>query len=81
MASLDTLTTFFGWLTIVCVGIYILTALGIFLLRGFMVRVNTRLFGIEEEAVLRYAFAYVGNFKLAITVLAFAPWLALTLMR
>jgi hypothetical protein len=80
MASLESLTTFFGWLTVVNVGIYILTALGVVAFRKLMVSMNTRMFGISEEHVMATAFAYVGNFKLAIILLAFAPWLALTLM-
>ena len=80
MASLESITSFFGWFTVVCVGVYILTAMGVFLARGLIVSMNTRLFGISEEQVLSYTFAYVGNFKIAITLLAFCPWLALKLM-
>ena len=80
MTSIEFLTSFFGWFTIVNIGIYIIVALSVLTMRDFMVRTNTRMFGLTEEDVKRATFTYVGNYKLAITVLAFAPWLALKLM-
>jgi hypothetical protein len=80
MMSPETLTAFFGWLTVVNMGIYVLTAIGVFAFRGFMVRMNARLFGLGEEQIMAATFNYVANFKLAIILFAFAPWLALTLM-
>ena len=80
MTTLESLTEFFGWLTVVNLGIYILTVLGVMTMRGLLVSVNTRIFGASEEDIKREAFAYVGRYKLAITLFAFTPWLALTLM-
>jgi len=80
MPSIETMTAFFGWLTVVNVGIYALTALGIATMRGWLVSLNTRLFGIADDEVRRMTFAYVGHFKLAIIIFAFAPWVALKLM-
>ena len=80
MNNLETWTAFFGWLTIVNLVIYVITAGGVTLMRGFMLRMNSRMFGIDEADVARIAFQYVGAYKLLITVFCFAPWVALKLM-
>ena len=80
MASTETLATFFGWLTIVNIGIYILVAIGTTIFRGVTVRMNTKLFGLSEADVLRENLRYVAHYKLAITVLCFAPYLTLKIM-
>lgn len=80
MTSIETLTSFFGWLTIVNIGIYLLTAIALVSMRGLVYRINARIFRISEADVAREAFRYVGFYKLAITVFCFAPWLALKLM-
>jgi hypothetical protein len=80
MNSIETWTSFFGWMTIVNMGIYLITVLALMVLRGFAYRTNARIFGISEADVAKETFHYVGSYKLAITVLCFAPWLALKLM-
>ncbi|MEO1201738.1 MAG: DUF6868 family protein [Pseudomonadota bacterium] len=80
MSTLESLTSFFGWFTIVNVGLYIVIALAVMTMRDFMVGINAKLFGIPADDVKRYSFAYIGNYKLAITFFAFAPWVALKLM-
>lgn len=80
MNTLQTWTAFFGWLTIVTIGIYLITVVALGLMRGFAYRLNARIFGISEEEVGNTTFRYVGAFKLLITVFCFAPWLALKLM-
>lgn len=80
MNDLETWTAFFGWLTIVNIGIYLITVVALYALRGFAYRTNAKAFGITEDDVARTTFKYVGAFKLLITVFCFAPWLALKLM-
>ncbi len=80
MNSINTLASFFGWLTIVNLGIYLLVVLGTTALRGLMVSMNARLFGISEADIIRESFRYVAQYKLLITVLCFAPYLSLKMM-
>ena len=80
MNSLETWTAFFGWLTIVNLAIYVFTAAGVTLTRGFVTRINSRLFGIDEASVARMSFQYVAAYKLLIIVFCFAPWVALKIM-
>lgn len=80
MNLIITATTFFGWLTIVNIGIYLITLLALWLMRDFVYRMNARTFGISEDEVATMSFKYVAAYKLLITVFCFAPWLALKLM-
>ena len=80
MSSIDTWTSFFGWMTIVNIGIYLVTVIALMTMRNFAYRMNARLFKISEADVAKETFRYIGFYKLAITVFCFAPWLSLKLM-
>ena len=80
MDSIDSWTAFFGWLTIVNIGIYVITTLALWSMRGFAYRMNAKVFGIDEADVARITMQYIGAYKLLITVFCFGPWLALKLM-
>lgn len=80
METLQTWTTFFGWMTVINIGIYLITVTMLYLLRGFAYRTTAGIFQIREEEVAKTMFKYVGAFKLLITVFCFAPWLSLKLM-
>ena len=80
MTEFHSWTTFFGWLTVINIGIYLITVIAVTLLRGFAYRTNAKIFRISEEEVAKTTFKYVGAYKLLITVFCFAPWVALKLM-
>jgi len=80
MNSIDSLATFFGWLTIVNIGIYIIVAIAITAFRGLMLSMNTKIFRITEADIMRESFRYIAHYKLLITVLCFAPYLSLKIM-
>ena len=80
MNSIEAWAEFFGWCTVINMGLYLLTVAVLASMRDLAARINARIFKLSEEDVLRGAFQYVGNYKLAITLLCFVPWLALKLM-
>ena len=80
MNSIATLTEFFGWCTVINIGIYLLTIVGLTLMRGMALRINVKLFSIDEETFSRVSFQYVAAYKLAITVLCFVPYIALKIL-
>ena len=79
--DLETLQEFFFWCMVVNTGIYALTAITVLLLRDFVCRLNSRMFGLEEETVRRSIQNYLANFKLLITVFNFGPRIALLFIR
>ena len=80
MNSIETWTSFFGWMTIVNIGIYLITVIALLTMRDFAFRMNAKIFKISEADVAKETFRYIGFYKLAITVFCFAPWLSLKLM-
>jgi hypothetical protein len=80
MNSIDTWAEFFGWCTVINLGIYLLTVVGLTLFRSMVLRMNARMFSISEEDVARVSFQYVAAYKLAITLLCFVPYVALKIM-
>jgi len=49
------LATFFGWSTVINAGICLLTVVSVVTLRGFVQRINARIFRIGEEDGMRMA--------------------------
>ena len=80
MGSIEAWTSFFGWCTVLNIGIYVLTIVALMSVRNFVTGFNAKIFAIGADDVKRDAFRYVANYKLAITLFCFVPWLALTLM-
>lgn len=80
MNTIDVWTAFFGWCTVVNIGIYMLTVIALTFMRGLVYRTNARIFGLSEDDVARISFQYVGAYKLLLTVFCFVPWVALKLM-
>ncbi len=80
MEGIDLVTAFFGWCLVISIVVYIITVTAYWLLRDLVMRMNSRSFGITEQHVAEVTFRYVAAYKLAITVLFFTPWLALTIL-
>ena len=80
MITIDSLTQFFGWCTVINIGIYLWTVIGVTFFRGAMTKISKRIFAVNEDVILRETFAYVANYKLAITVLCLVPYIALKIM-
>jgi hypothetical protein len=76
MSSIESLTTFFGW----CSVINIVFLLGL-LLRGFVVRrLAARVFGVSEEEVRTTYMNLFVQFRSATLVLSITPYIALRIM-
>jgi hypothetical protein len=80
MDSIETWTRFFGWCTVLNLGIYVISAVVLITARPLVVRKNIRWFGVSEDVVLRVSLQWLAAYKLGILLFAFVPWLALTLM-
>ncbi|MEP5569341.1 MAG: DUF6868 family protein [Halioglobus sp.] len=80
MESVSTITTFIGWCTVLNLGLYLLTALALTVLRGPVQTIHVRFSGLSSEKLNEAYFSYLANYKLALTVLNIVPYLALKLM-
>ena len=80
MNTIETLRTFFGWCTVINVGLLLLTTVALLLLRGTVSRIHARLFGLNEEDLARAYFQYLAQFKIAVIVFSLVPYAALCVM-
>ena len=78
--TIETMREFFGWCTLINVGILILSCILTWLLRNPMIKMHGRLFGVKERFIRRSIYTYLGNMKIAIIVLSLVPYLALSIM-
>ncbi len=78
--SIETLTTLFGWCSVINITILLLTT---FLLIGFkdlVSKVHGKMFGISQQSTSLIYFNYLGNYKIAIFIFSLVPYLALKIM-
>ena len=78
--TLDQLTTFFGWMSVLNIAFLLLATIGLSVLRPVAVTLHSAFFNLEEDALNRAYFSYLANLKILTLVLCVAPWLALKLM-
>ncbi len=80
MLTISTLTEFLGWCTLLNFGLLALTAILLMSRRETMVRVHSRMFGVNEADLPRIYFQYLAHCQVLIWVLNLVPYVALKLM-
>lgn len=78
--TLEALTTFFGWMTVLNFGFLAVVAVALLTLRNWMTSVHARMFNLDEKALHGAYFGYLANYKLLVLVFSLAPYLALRLV-
>ncbi len=77
--DLSTLTTVFGWMTVINLGIYLVAVLSMFTMREQVLRLHTGIFDIPETRVRELWYAWLGTYKIIILSLNLALYVALRL--
>jgi len=80
MTSLQTVTAFFGWTTVINFALLTVTTIAVVTLRGFISGLQARMFGLDPEDLSRDYFRYIAQYKIAIIVFSLVPYIALKLM-
>ena len=80
MENLSTITTFFGWLTIVNFGLYTATSIALIVFGKSVKTVHSKLTNVPIEKLDVLYFSYLGNFKIAIMIFSLAPYIVLKIM-
>ncbi len=80
MSSIETLTTFLGWCTVINVVALAITSIMLMLMRNFIPGIHGRMFGVNKEDLPLAYVQYLGNYKIAIIVLNIVPYIALRIM-
>ena len=77
MSSLDTLTTFFGWCTVINLAMLLLATLVLVPMRASIAGIHAKMFGLEEAEMSRAYVQYLSQYKVAIFIFNLVPYIAL----
>ena len=79
--TLDQLTELFKWMTIINIGLFILSSLLTMFLRKIVCKMHGKLFGIDEGKVSIVLYGYLGVYRIFIIVFNMVPYLALLILK
>jgi len=80
MTSLQTVTAFFGWTTLINFVLLAVSTIAVVALRGFISRVHAKMFGVDPVDMSRDYVRYIAQYKIAIIVFSLTPYVALKFM-
>jgi hypothetical protein len=78
--SLNAVTAFFGWTTVINFALLAVSTIMVVAMRGLIARMHGRMFGLESVDLSRAYFQYVAQYKIAIIIFSLTPYVALKLM-
>ena len=76
----DSMTTFFGWMTVLNFGLLAVAALALAAMRDRASGLHAGLFGLAPDAVSAEYFRWLATYKLLALVFCLTPWIALKIM-
>ena len=80
MNSLEAITAFFGWTTVINFVLLFVSSIMVITTRGAISRIHGKMFGLEAADLSRAYFQYLAQYKTAIIVFSLTPYIALKLM-
>lgn len=82
MNSIETLATFFGWCTVINIGIVLifLMFMNVIDKDGFLIKLGVRIFGNTKEDMLATIFRVFLQYRILIAVFNLVPYIALKIM-
>ena len=80
MFSIETIIGFFGWCSVINMGLLVLSSILTIVLRRTVSRFHGELFNLDEKYLSEAYFQYLGQYKIAIIVFNVVPYIALKVM-
>ena len=78
--TIETLTNFFMWCTIINFGLLIYMSLFLIFAPNFVYRMQSRWFPLKRETFDIVVYAFIGLFKIFVIVFSLVPYLALLIV-
>lgn len=78
--DIETIRIFFGWCTVINLGVFIFSVIMIIALRGTAVRIHSKLFDLDEKFISQTYYQYLGYYKISMIVFNIVPYFALKVM-
>jgi hypothetical protein len=79
--SIEQLTAFFGWCTVINIGLLLFSTLMVSLVRDFAINMHSKIFNLDPETLPAMYFDYLGRLKLLMIVFNLVPYLALRIIQ
>ncbi|WP_170372644.1 DUF6868 family protein [Ruegeria arenilitoris] len=76
----ETLTAFFGWMTVLNFAVLLLSTLMVVALQDRVAAIHGRMFQMEKAEVRKAYFKYLANYKILTLIFCLMPWIALKLV-
>ncbi len=80
MFTIEQLTEFLGWTSVLVIGYLVLAALIVVLFKSMIVSLHSKLFNIEKTVIELKYFEFLSNFKVVAMIFVVLPYLALKIM-
>ena len=77
MDSVDLVTGFLGWCSVINIGVLVVASLAVTLGRDAIASVHQNMFGLSDTDLSRAYFQYLAQYKIAIFVFNLIPYIAL----
>ena len=78
--SIETLTTFFGWCSVINICLLTFSAVFVVTLRKTAVSIHSKMFNLEEDDLKKAYFNYLALYKIVTIIFNIVPWIALKIM-
>jgi len=80
MNTINTMREFFGWCSVINIGLLCFSTVVVIAIRGTAVRIHEKMFALDEQSLLKAYFQYLAQYKIAIIIFCIVPYIALRLM-
>lgn len=80
MFTLQTLTEFLGWASVINISILLISSISLILMRESIIRIHSEMFGLDDTHLSRAYFQYLAQYKIAIFIFNLVPYIALKIM-
>ena len=80
MVNISNLTTFFGWCSIINLGILLFSTIILSAFKKPISKIHSKVFGINQADIPLIYFQYLGCYKIAIILLNLVPYITLKIM-
>ncbi len=80
MNSLDTMIEFFGWCSVINIGLLIFSAVLVILLKEQVSQIHAKMFNLNKNDIFLEYFKYMAQYKIMIIVFNIVPYFALRII-
>lgn len=80
MITIDALTTFLGWCSVINIVLLMITSVLLIALKDPIANIHSKMFALDKKLVLQAYFHYLANYKIATLILNVIPYFALKIM-